>query len=163
MAQDLLESLIQKRDAWRERMKTAKVLISFKDLPWEVNKQGKIKWYLHPDLTNTASPSHLFYMQEIPPGSRSGKQKCQGGIVHHIMEGKGYTVVNGVKHEWEAGDVVGLPIPPDGLEYQHFNSDPEKSAIFVAAAPNFFDVFGVDMGSGFEQLEVCPEYAAQKK
>ena len=66
--------------------------------------------------------------------------------------------------EAPAGEVVGyLPILPGVLEHQHFNSDPEKPVVFVAAAPNFFDVFGVDMGSGFEQLEVCPEYTAQKK
>jgi hypothetical protein len=34
--------------------------------------------------------------------------------------------------------------------------------LLVAAMPNFFDVFGVDMGSGLEQLENCPEYAAQR-
>ena len=32
--------------------------------------------------------------------------------------------------------------------------------MLVAAMPNFFDIFGVDMGSGFEQLEACPEYQA---
>ena len=160
MAQDLLENLFSKRDAWRKKMEGARALIKWKDLKWEVNKQGKFKWYLHPDIEDIASPAHLFFMQEIPPGSHSGKQKVQGGIVHHILEGNGYTIVDGVKHDWEAGDVVALPFLPDGLEYQHYNSDPEKSVMLVAAMPNFFDVFGVDMGSGFEQLEVCPEYQA---
>jgi hypothetical protein len=55
-----------------------------------------------------------------------------------------------------------LPFRDKGLEYQHYNSDAEHSVLLVAAMPNFFDVFGVDMGSGFEQLDACPEYAAQK-
>ena len=163
MAQDLMESLLTKRDSWREMMKKTKNIVKWKDIPWETNRQGKMKWYLHPDLMDRASIAHLFFMQEIPSGSRSGKQKIQGGIVHHILEGKGYTILDGVKHEWEAGDVVALPFLDTGMVYQHFNSDPQKPVILVAAMPNFFDVFGVDMGSGFEQLEPCPEYAAQGK
>lgn len=162
MAETLFDNLLKQRDAWRNKMKTAKNLIKWRDLPWEINKQGKMKWYLHPDLHDRASMAHLFFMQEIPPGSRSGKQKVQGGLVHYILEGRGYTVLDGVKHEWESGDVVALPFRDKGLDYQHYNLDPEKSVLLVAAMPNFFDVFGVDMGSGLEQLENCPEYAAQR-
>jgi hypothetical protein len=28
----------------------------------------------------------------------------------------------------------------------------------ICAEPNFYDMFGVDMGSGFEMLESCPEF-----
>ena len=90
--------------------------------------------------------------QEIPPLSHTGKQRLQGGLVHYILEGRGYTVLNGVKHEWEAGDCVVFPILPNGVEYQHFNSDPERVVRFIAAQPNLFDLVGVDMGCGFEQL-----------
>ncbi len=43
MAQDLLENLFKKRDAWRKKMDSARILIKWKDLQWEVNKQGKMK------------------------------------------------------------------------------------------------------------------------
>lgn len=155
---DLLEELFKQRDEWRERMKAAMSLVKGQKLDWEINRQGKMRWYLHPAMTDRAIRSLVVFMQEIPPGSRSGKQRHQGGIVHYILEGKGHTVINGVKHDWEAGDVVVLPIFPDGLEYQHFNADPENRVLFIAAEPNLFDALGVDMGSGFEQLENCPDY-----
>jgi gentisate 1,2-dioxygenase len=157
---DLLEELFKQRDQWREGMKNAMSLVKGQKLDWEINRQGKMKWYLHPAMKDRAIRSLVVFMQEIPPGSRSGKQKHQGGLVHYILEGKGYTVINGVKHDWEAGDVVVLPIFPDGLQYQHFNADPENRALFIAAEPNLFDALGVDMGSGFEQLESCPDYRA---
>ena len=52
----------------------------------------------------------IFFQQEIPPGSRSGRIKFQGGQVILILEGKGYTLIDGVKHTWEAGDVLNLPL-----------------------------------------------------
>jgi hypothetical protein len=57
---------------------------------------------------------------------------------------------------------VFLPVLPNGVEYQHFNSDPETPAVFIAAEENAFDALGVDMGSGFEQLEDSPDYEPKK-
>ncbi len=149
---DLLEELFRMRDDWREQMSEALTLVKGNDLPWENNRHGKMKWYLHPALTDRAMRSLVVFVQEISPLSHTGKQRLQGGLVHYILEGRGYTVLNGVKHEWEAGDCVVFPILPNGVEYQHFNSDPERVVRFIAAQPNLFDLVGVDMGCGFEQL-----------
>jgi gentisate 1,2-dioxygenase len=100
----------------------------------------------------------MVWVQEIPAGSRSGKQKHQGGRVHYVLEGKGYTVVDGVRHEWEKGDVVLLPIKPDGVVFQHFNADTNNRVRLVAAEPNWTDALGVDLGASFEQLEDSPDY-----
>jgi len=100
----------------------------------------------------------LFFEQEIPPGSRSGRLKFQGGQVMMILEGSGYTLLDGVKHAWKAGDVLNLPLRGDGIIVQHFNPDKEITAKFVAAEMNWFECTSVDRGSGFEQLEDAPEY-----
>ncbi|MFQ5683535.1 MAG: cupin domain-containing protein [Candidatus Binatia bacterium] len=153
---NLLDDLFQRRDSWRERMSDATTLVKGKDLPWERNRHGKMKWYLHPGLDDRAMRSLLVFMQEIPPGGRTGKQKHQGGLTHYIIEGRGYTMLNDEKHEWGPGDCVVFPILSHGVEYQHFNSDPKRPVIFIAAQPDLFDIIGVDMGSGFEQLEDAP-------
>lgn len=162
MSKNLLEVLFQVRDEWRQRVSNAITVVKGRKLSWEFNRQGKMKWYLHPALTDRAIRSLVIFMQEIPPLSRTGKQRHQGGLVHYILEGRGHTILNGEKHEWEAGDFVVLPTLPDGVEYQHFNTDPDKPVLFIAAQANLFDALGVDMGSGFEQLEDAPEYQAEK-
>lgn len=162
MSKNLLEVLFQVRDEWRQRMANAITVVRGRKLSWEFNRQGKMKWYLHPALTDRAIRSLVIFMQEIPPLSRTGQQRHQGGLVHYILEGRGHTILNGEKHEWEAGDFVVLPTLPDGVEYQHFNTDPDKPVLFIAAQANLFDALGVDMGSGFEQLEDAPEYQAEK-
>jgi len=155
---DRLEELFAQRDQWRGLLRKAISLVEGKKLKWEVNRQGKMRWYLHPNILTTSLRSLLVFMQEIPPGSRSGKQRHQGGIVHYVLKGRGYTVINGQRHDWEAGDTISLPVLPDGIEYQHFNADSASPVLFIAAQANLGDPLGVDMGSGLEQIENCPEY-----
>ncbi len=159
---DLLEALLKIRDDWRSRLGRTKNLVKGKALQSQWTRQGRIYWYLHPQIQDYSVRNLLIFLQEIPPGSRSGKQKHPGGLCHYILEGKGYTVVDDQKHDWEAGDVVVLPVKPNGITYQHFNGSPTDAVRFVAGMPNWFGALGVDLGSAWEQLEDAPEYALQK-
>ena len=157
-ATNFWDELLKMRDEQRARRKTALMVIKGKDLPQEINRQGLMRWYMHPAITDTILMTHIFFEQEIPPGSRSGMLKFQGEQVIYILEGKGYTLIDGVKHRWEAGDVLNLPLRKHGITVQHFNEDPDKPAKFVAAEPNLYACTSVDRGSGFEQIEDAPEY-----
>ena len=152
------DELLAIRDRQREQTRRGLQVIKEKELPLEVNRQGLMRWYLHPAIRDTALSVLMFFQQEIPPGSRSGRLKFQGGQVMMILEGQGYTTIDGVKHPWQAGDVLNLPLRADGIIVQHFNTDPNNPAKFVAAEPNWFECTTVDRGSGFEQLEDAPEY-----
>ena len=157
-ATNFWDELLKMRDEQREQRKNGLQVIRGKDLPQEVNRQGLMRWYMHPAIKDTILSTHLFFEQEIPPGSRSGRLKFQGEQVMYILEGKGYTLLDGVKHHWKAGDVVNLPLRKQGIVIQHFNEDPDKPAKFVAAEPNLLACASVDRGSGFEQIEDAPEY-----
>jgi len=148
------------RDEHRARRASAIQVVRGKDLPLERNKHGLMRWYLHPAIRDTILSTLMFYKQEIPPGSRSGKLKFQGGQVMYILAGRGHTLLDGVKHSWAAGDVLNLPLKRDGIIVQHFNDDPETRAVFLACEPNLFACTGVDRGSGFEQIEESPDYGA---
>jgi len=152
------DELLKMRDEQRAQRKNGLQVIRGASLPQEINRQGLMRWYMHPAIKDTILKTHLFFEQEIPPGSRSGRLKFQGEQVIYILEGKGYTLLDGVKHHWAAGDVVNLPLRKQGIVIQHFNEDPDKPVKFVAAEPNLFDCASVDRGSGFEQIEDAPEY-----
>lgn len=157
-ATNFWNELLAMRDRQREQRKSGLQVIRGASLPQEINRQGLMRWYLHPAITDTILNTHMFFEQEIPPGSRSGRLKFQGEQVMFILEGKGYTLIDGVKHHWAAGDVVNLPLRKQGIVIQHFNEDPNLPAKFVAAEPNLFACTSVDRGSGFEQIEDAPEY-----
>ena len=152
------EELLKLRDRQREQYKDGIQVIKEKDLPLEVSRQGLMRWYLHPEIKDTCLSVLMFFQQEIPPGSRSGRLKFQGGQVMMITEGRGYTTIDGVKHPWKAGDVLNLPLRANGIIVQHFNADPNNPAKFVAVEPNWLEGVSVDRGCGFEQLEDAPEY-----
>jgi quercetin dioxygenase-like cupin family protein len=164
------DDLIRRRNRHRKSMAEAQnagnwAIIKNDQPDWEWNPQGKIKWYLHPmyDQIGDARSmkNQLYSVQEIPPGSRSGKQIRQGGVAHYILEGEGHSVIDGKKFEWSENDYLGLPVKPDGLTVQHFNDDPSNPARFIRCEINKFSTFGYDMGCGFKQLEACPEYEGE--
>jgi hypothetical protein len=155
---NLWNELMALRDRQREQRQTAVQVVRLSELPVESNQQGLMRWYLHPAITDTVLSTLCIYRQDIPPGSRSGRLKFQGGQILFIVEGRGHTILDGVKHPWEAGDVVNLPCKRDGIVVQHFNADPEKPAAFLAVEPNLFAATSVDRGCGFHQLEPSPDH-----
>lgn len=150
--------LIALRDRQREQQKTAVQVVRRKELSLENNAQGLMRWYLHPAIKDTVLSTLMIFEQEIPPGSRSGRLGFQGGQIMFIIEGNGYTLVDGVKHQWKSRDVLNLPLKKDGIVVQHFNSSSDKAARFLVVEPNLFAALGVDRGSGFEQMEPAPDF-----
>src|SRR4051794_21455250 len=98
---NLWNELFELRDKQREEKGKAVWLVKGKDIPWENNEQGLMKWYMHPNIKSTVINTQMVYVQKIPPGSRSGRLKQQGGQIVYIWKGVGYTVVDGQKHYWE--------------------------------------------------------------
>ena len=152
------DELLALRDRQREQTRNGIQVIKEAELPLEVSRHGLMRWYLHPAIKDTCLSVLLFFQQEIPPGSRSGRLKFQGGQILFIVEGRGHTMLDGVKHAWEAGDVVNLPCKRDGIVVQHFNDDPATTAVFMAVEPNLFAATSVDRGCGFHQLEQSPDF-----
>ena len=152
------DELIRLRDEERKRIEKSTMLMKGKELPLEVNPQGLMKWYMHPANDETAHKALIICVQEIPPGSKSGKQKYQGGMVIFVIQGEGHSVIDGKEYPWKANDIVQLPLRPDGVIFQHFNDSSKETAKFICVEPNLVGALGVDRGSGFEQLEPAPEY-----
>jgi quercetin dioxygenase-like cupin family protein len=154
---NLLDRLLALRDLQRRRLAQATFMIRGEELPWELNAHGKMQWYLHPCLAYTAVQTQMFYRQEIAPGSRSGVQRHGGDAVFYMLEGEGYTEVDGVRHAWKAGDVMTLPVFDNGVVYRHVNTGAGRVRL-ICIERNLVHTVGVDRQSGFEQLQPCPEY-----
>jgi quercetin dioxygenase-like cupin family protein len=151
-----------------------KKIIRPEEMPWENSKHGRIKHMINQKMAekmNVPAKSVDLYMQEIPPGGRSGKHRHMSEECVYIIEGKGYDMHwdvdielqeeykwtisdKGEKHEWEAGDVVYIPI---NTVHQHFNSDPDKPARIISAVNRVYNHLGYGYND-LEQLEDAPEY-----
>ncbi len=152
------DEIIALRDKQRENLKDPIIIVKGAKQQQENSAMGLLRWYMHPAMQNNCLQTMNFYEQELPPGSRSGRLQFQGGQVMFILEGEGYTLVDGVKHPWAANDVLNLPLRRDGIVVQHFNGLTDKPAKFVVVEPNLFQTATVDRGAGFNLIEASPDY-----
>ena len=148
------DELLRLRDRQRQVAQKQPIVIKDRDVPWEENQHGKMKWFMHPCF-ESAWNAYVLYSQRLDPGWKSGLQRCQGGVLFYGLEGSVRTRVNGECYEWGSGDLLTLPILRDGVEYQHLNLDKSSNATFLACEINTAHSLGVDKGSGFEELEPC--------
>ncbi|MBI2919044.1 MAG: hypothetical protein HYY01_13775 [Chloroflexi bacterium] len=157
---DLWEELFRMRDDQRQQLASARMVVRYEDLPWQQSRQGLLKWYLHPAIQDVGMRTMMVYVQELPPLGRSGKTSGQGGMAFYFWEGSGYTLVESYgitqRYDWEAQDMLVLPVSPEPTTYQHFNGDSKQPARVLVATSNLTDSMGVDMGVGFEQIEDAP-------
>jgi gentisate 1,2-dioxygenase len=105
------------------------------------------------DIEDTALRDWRVFAHEIH--THSGRHTHQGGIVIYVTRGRGYTVVNGVREAWKAGDLLLLPVVPGGVEHQHWNQDPDQSSEWIAFR---FVPWQYATGASFDQNENSPDW-----
>jgi gentisate 1,2-dioxygenase len=81
----------------------------------------------------------------------------------YILEGKGFTLLDGERHDWQAEDLVNIPIRAGGVVVQHVNADPRRPVRFISADLNLVDILGVDRGAELEQIEAAPDSEGNEK
>src|SRR5579884_206142 len=65
---------------------------------------------------------------EIPPGKAQSKHRHPGEAILYVVRGRGYSVIDGRRYDWSAGDAV---IVHQYVWHQHFNADPERPATVI--------------------------------
>jgi len=147
------EAVMSLLEEKRERATSGRIVIRRSTLDWQQNRQGKVGYYMVEAISDTALTDWRVFAHEIH--THSGKHTHQGGIVLYVTKGRGYTVVNGVKKEWKAGDMVLLPVLPGGVEHQHWSLDPDTPSEWVAFR---YIPWMSATGSQFTQRETSPNW-----
>lgn len=137
----------------RDRARNGARVVRGKELPWEQGRQGRLKWYIHPLREELAVSGWYVFQHDVR--THSGRHRHQGSLAIFVLEGKGWTVVDGVRHDWEEGDLVLLPILPGGVEHQHFNAAPGSPCKWLAL---IYSPFVDALGNEMEQREPSPDW-----
>ena len=152
-SRNFFQELIDLRDSQRAAKAGASPILDGAKIPWEETPNGWTKWYVAPTMTDIIDNTMMVHLLHIPVGSRSGKQLVQGDTIGFIWKGEqGYSLVDGVRHEWFHWDVLQLPARFEGCAVQHVNTGNTDVEIMFCQV-NTAHSCGVDRGSGFEQLE----------
>lgn len=106
-----------------KRMRKVPRVIKGKDLKLKKGPQ-----YFNIDIiTPKEKITQVLYAHYVvlAPGGKSANHGHMNEAMFYILDGKGHEVHDGVRYDWEAGDVV---VVENACVHQHFNDDPEKLA-----------------------------------
>jgi mannose-6-phosphate isomerase-like protein (cupin superfamily) len=150
------ERTLRHYEATKRRMEVGPVVIRSEDREVELTRQGRIKTYLDPLMFKDVPLQHWhIFTHEVR--TVSGKHRHQGGIIIYVIDGRGYSVVEDDRVDWEKGDLLLLPMRPGGTDHQHFNLDPEKPAVWMAFI--YFPIMEY-VAHEITQTQVAPEFKA---
>ncbi len=144
------------------------------EMPWEDSPQGRIKHVVNEHMSDGMDlpvKGTNIYIQEIPPGSWSGKHRHMSEELVFVLEGDGYdhhwdpTAVireeyaweypdEPQRFEWETEDVVYIPT---NTVHQHVNASEEAPARLLCCQARVYDQLGYGFND-LEQFETAPEY-----
>lgn len=76
-------------------------------------------------------PSHAISMTigGLPPEGRSNRHRHSYETILYVLEGRGYSMIEDQRVEWEAGDAVYIPV---WAWHHHVNTDSAKPARYLA-------------------------------
>lgn len=117
-----------------------------------VQGHATIYWFAHPNLNTPLRVFNWVFECHIPPGGSSGLHVHPAEAVIRILEGKGYSIVDGQRYDWEEGDVVCVP---SGLPHRHVNASDTQLVRFLGVqATQLYELLG--MGD-VKTLEAAPD------
>jgi gentisate 1,2-dioxygenase len=83
--------------------------------------------YQHPQTGGPALPTISAYMQLLRPDVETWSHRQTCSTVYHAVRGTGYSVINGRRFEWSAGDTFAVPT---WAEHAHGNASPDDALLF---------------------------------
>jgi hypothetical protein len=148
------EQVIRNRQELHQRNLSGPVVIKASEREVFISRQGRLHYFLDPlSFKDTPLQHWRVFTHEVR--TRSGKHRHQGGLVIYVIAGRGYSIIEGERIEWEKGDLLLLPMRLGGIEHQHFNLQPGTPAVWAAF---IYIPVSEYLASDMEQTEASPEF-----
>jgi gentisate 1,2-dioxygenase len=112
----------------QQAYRTGRIHVAYEDLTLLVNPKGTRSTFMLDEFLGSKTSGLTVAMNQIAPGKYQKKHRHGGEAYLYAIEGRGHSVIDGVRHDWEEGDLV---IVDHFAWHQHFNSDPELTARLV--------------------------------
>jgi gentisate 1,2-dioxygenase len=124
------ERIIELAHEATARTKAAGPVIAGDSLEWETSHHGKVAYISEPAILGSNVQTMMMFIEELAPGgSNSGHRHLNEALVY-ILEGRGYSIIDGTRYDWKQGDTIAVPLMS---WHQHFNADPERRVVFLGA------------------------------
>jgi quercetin dioxygenase-like cupin family protein len=104
-----------------------KRVYSSHDFPWKGGPGLYGKHVISPHST-AVTQSIETHIELYGPGTYGQKHGHLNSAVFYVLKGRGHDVHDGRRIDWKAGDIM---IVENGCVHQHFNDDPDETAILL--------------------------------
>ncbi|MCL6593723.1 MAG: cupin domain-containing protein, partial [Alicyclobacillus sp.] len=87
--------------------------------------EGYVVEYINPSNGQSANEKIGAWMQKLPPGFHGQAHRHVNSVVYQIKSGQGYTVIDGVRFDWQKGDFL---VVPSWAYHEHVNTSATEDA-----------------------------------
>jgi len=108
--------------------RAGRIHVAYEDLTLLVNPKGTRSTFMLDEFLGSKTSGLTLAMNQIAPGKWQKSHRHGGEAYLYAIEGRGHSVVDGIRYDWENGDLV---VVDHWAWHQHFNSDPELTARLV--------------------------------
>jgi quercetin dioxygenase-like cupin family protein len=117
-----------------KRLRSLPRVIRGKEMRFQDGPQSFSKHFVEP-VDGMTQTLHI-HLEEYAPGGRTQKHGHVNEAAFYILDGKGYEIHDGVRYDWQAGDVA---IVHNNCVHQHFNASRDKPAraLVIKTKPMF--------------------------
>ena len=85
--------------------------------------------YINPIDGGHTLPTITCMLQRLRPGEHTRAHRHNHSVVYNVHQGKGATIVEGVKYDWKEHDIVSLPA---GAWHEHLNASETEDAVMFS-------------------------------
>jgi gentisate 1,2-dioxygenase len=85
--------------------------------------------YTNPLTGGHVLPTMACWIQMLRPGVHTHAHRHMNSVAYHVFRGRGATIIDGVRYDWEQGDF--LAVPPRAW-HEHVNASESDSAILFS-------------------------------
>lgn len=112
---------------WEETRKSLDRLRTHKGDPYD----AIMVEYVNPETGQSVLPTMSFHMQLLRPGERTLQHRQTSSAVYCVIEGEGYTEVDGVRLEWTKNDFFAVP---QWMWHNHVNRHSNRDAVLFSVS-----------------------------
>lgn len=106
----------------------ARLITRFDDVRGLVTKRGARSLFMVDKSIGFHTAGLSAVMHELAPGKYQSRHRHGGEAWLYVISGTGYSMIDDVRHDWEAGDLI---VVDHWAWHQHFNGSAEKTARLV--------------------------------
>ncbi len=119
--------LLQAHQAQGEQA-AARKITHYRDVTLRVSPRGTRTALLVDSSLGFKTSGLSMAIFEMAPGKSQARHRHPGEAILYIVRGRGYTVIDERRYNWQAGDAV---LVHHYAWHQHFNDDPDQPAVVI--------------------------------